>query len=139
MKNYFTISELCESDTARAKSIRNIPFTLEVLDNLHLLITECLNPIRECFGKPIYVNSGYRCAELNKAVGGVATSQHLRGEATDIRGANDAETEQIYNIAKSLGRFDQLLFESNGKGVKWVHLSYKKNGNRGQAIDNYKA
>lgn len=139
MDNYFTISELCASETARAKGIDNTP-TKQITDNLHLLITECLNPIREAYGKPIKVTSGYRCAELNKAVGGKSTSQHLKGYAVDIVGKTDGETKRIFDIAKALWNFDQLLFEYNTRGSKWVHISYvSKDKNRLQAIDNYYA
>lgn len=134
--NYFTIKELCASSTAKKKGIDNTP-TQVICDKLHLLITECLNPIREAYGKPITVSSGYRCPALNKAVGGVATSQHTKGEAADLVGSNEVETLKIYQIAKGLWNFDQLLFESNGK-TKWVHISYKsKKENRLQAVDNY--
>lgn len=134
--NYFTIKELSASTTARAKGIDNTP-SQAVCDKLHLLITECLNPIREAYGKPITVTSGYRCAALNKAVGGKATSQHTKGEAADLVGKTPEETKKIYDIAKALWSFDQLLFESNGKST-WVHISYvSKEKNRLQAIDNY--
>lgn len=137
MTNYFTIKELCGSSTAKAKGIDNTP-TQAICDKLHLLITECLNPIREAYGKPINVTSGYRCAELNKAVGGVSNSQHVKGEAVDLVGKTNEETRRIYEIAKALWNFDQLLFERNGKGSIWVHISYKnKRDNRLQAIDNY--
>lgn len=135
MKNYFDISELTASDTAKAKGINNKP-SIEVCDNLHILIAECLNPIRQAFGKAIRVTSGYRCEKLNKAVGGKLNSQHLKGEAADIVGNTDEETRRIFEIARALGNFDQLLFERSG-AKRWVHISYKKNGNRKQAIDNY--
>lgn len=138
MTNYFTIKELCASTIAKAKGIDNTP-SQAICDKLHLLITECLNPIREAYGKPITISSGYRCPALNKAVGGVATSQHTKGEAVDMVGKTDEETQKIYQIAKALYNYDQLLFESNGK-KKWVHISYVGKGkNRLQAIDNYNA
>jgi hypothetical protein len=135
MRNYFDISELTASDTAKVKGINNTP-NLEVCDRLHLLITECLNPIREAYGKPITVTSGYRCERLNFVVGGKSNSQHIKGEAADLVGKNDEETRRIFEIARALGNFDQLLFERSG-AKRWVHISYKKIGNRKQAIDNY--
>lgn len=135
MTNYFDISELTASDTAKAKGINNKP-SLEVCDNLHILIAECLNPIRQAFGKAIRVTSGYRCEKLNKAVGGKENSQHLKGEAADLIGKTDEETRRIFEIARALGNFDQLLFERSGS-KRWVHISYKKTGNRKQAIYNY--
>ena len=138
MSNYFSIAELTASFTASRFGIDNTP-PKEVADKLQVLISECLNPIREAYGKPIIVTSGYRCEALNKKVGGKPTSQHLRGEAVDIVGANNEETRKIFEVAKRLGRYDQLLYERNSVGKIWVHLSYKREGNRGQCIDDYKA
>lgn len=137
MKNYFTLKEMTESDTARRNVINNTP-NLEVCDRLHLLITECLNPIREAYGKPITVTSGYRCERLNFVVGGKSNSQHIKGEAADLVGKNVEETRKIFEIARRLGNYDQLLYERS-KTARWVHISYKAKGNRKQAIDNYNA
>lgn len=133
---YFSIKELCKSDTAIRKKIDNHP-TPEIENNLKTLIEECLDPIREKYGKPITVTSGYRCDRLNREVGGKSNSQHLKGEAADLVGNTNVKTKEIFDIAKQLGNYDQLLFETNGKGSKWVHISYKKTGNRKQCIDNY--
>ena len=133
---YFSIKELCKSNTAIKNKIDNYP-TPEIERNLTILIEHCLDPIREKFGKPITVTSGYRCEKLNKLVGGKSNSQHLRGEAADLVGNTNVETKEIFEIAKQVGNYDQLLFEINGKGSKWVHISYKKTGNRKQYIDNY--
>ena len=70
MGKYFSIEELCKSDTATEKGIDNTPSS-EVVEKLNMLIDNVLDPLREAYGKPIYVNSGYRCPALNKAVGGV--------------------------------------------------------------------
>lgn len=70
---YFTIAELCKSDTAVRKNIDNSP-TSEIINNLKQLVTYVLDPLREKYGKPIRVNGAYRCPELNKAVGGSKTS-----------------------------------------------------------------
>ena len=102
MSNYFSLEELTASFTASKFGIDNTP-PKEVADKLQILISECLNKIREAYGKPIIVTSGYRCAELNKKVGGKPTSQHLRGEAVDIVGANNEETRKIFEVAKRLG------------------------------------
>ena len=80
---YFTLKELTRSTTATAKGIDNTP-TPEVEKNLTLLVENVLDPLREIYGKPITVNSGYRCPELNKAVGGSKTSDHVKGFAADI-------------------------------------------------------
>lgn len=133
---YFSIKELCKSNTAIKNKIDNHP-TPEIEKNLTILIEHCLDPIREKFGKPITVTSGYRCEKLNKLVGGKPNSQHLKGQAADLVGDTNTKTKEIFEIAKQLGNFDQLLFEKNSKGSIWVHISYKDSGNRKQCIDNY--
>ena len=134
--SYFTIKELSKSSTAEKLGIDNTP-TPEIRAKLNTLIS-ALDKIREQYGKPIFVTSGYRCPMLNKAVGGVNSSQHVKGEAADLVGRNDNETRKIFETAKALGNFDQLLYEKNSKGSIWVHISYKASGNRTMCIDNYK-
>ena len=134
--SYFTIKELSRSSTAEKLGIDNTP-TPEIRAKLNTLIS-ALDKIREQYGKPIIVTSGYRCPELNRAVGGVKSSQHVKGEAADLVGRNDNETRKIFETAKALGNFDQLLYEKNSKGSIWVHISYKASGNRTMCIDNYK-
>lgn len=136
MGKYFSIKELSYSRIAAEKGINNTP-SGDVKRSLELLIDKCLDPIREKYGKPITVSSGYRNYLVNQLVGGKATSQHLKGEASDIVGSSDKETRRIFEIAKELGNYDQLLFERNKKGSVWVHISYKAEGNRKQCIDNY--
>ena len=87
---YFTLSELCNSNTAKKNGINNIPNSTQKA-NLYQLIKNILDPVRECYGAPIYVNSGFRSPEVNKLVGGAANSQHLTGQAADIRGANNTK------------------------------------------------
>ena len=80
---YFTIKELCRSTTADRKGIDNRCGS-DIEANLTALVDNVLDPLREWYGKPIVVNSGYRCPALNKAVGGATTSQHMSGQAADI-------------------------------------------------------
>lgn len=100
---YFTISELTYSTKARELHIDNTPFSYEVVDNLTNLIENLLEPIREAWGKPLNVNSGYRCSALNKAVGGKPTSQHLKGEAVDITAGSKAENKKLFEMIKESG------------------------------------
>ena len=125
MGKYFTIIELCKSDTARARGIDNTP-TEEVKENLQALIENVLDPLREAYGKPISVNSGYRCPELNKVVGGVSNSQHVKGQAADIDVHNTAGNQKLYDYIIQNLTFDQCLWENGGA---WIHVSYKKDGN----------
>ena len=132
---HFTIAELCASDTARARGIDNTPPSGVTLA-LTTLIEKLLDPIREAWGGPITVNSGYRCQKLNAAVGGAVTSQHLRGEAADITVGSPAQNKQLFELIVSLQKegkieFDQLIDESN---YAWVHISYRQGRNRGQVL-----
>lgn len=123
---YFTIPELCKSDTASRLGIENIP-TPEVERNLEALVDNVLDPLREWYGKPININSGYRCPELNKAVGSKSkNSQHMSGQAADIDTNSVAENKKLYEYIKENLEFDQLIDESN---FAWVHVSFRADGN----------
>lgn len=127
---YFTIKELTKSSTAEAKGIDNTP-TPEVERNLTALVDNILDGVREIYGKPITVNSGYRCPELNKAVGGSATSDHVKGFAADITGGSKEENERLFNIIKQNFHFSQLIDEKN---FSWVHVSYNSNNLKNQTL-----
>lgn len=127
---YFTLKELTRSTTATAKGIDNTP-TPEVEKNLTLLVENVLDPLREIYGKPITVNSGYRCPELNKAVGGSKTSDHVKGFAADITGGSKEENECLFNIIKHNFHFKQLIDE---KGFSWVHVSYDPSNLKNQIL-----
>ncbi|MBQ3780594.1 MAG: peptidase M15, partial [Bacteroidaceae bacterium] len=110
---YFTIQELTISNTAQRKGIDNTP-DQKAAAALTALVTNVLDPLREAWGRPIVVNSGYRCPKLNRAVGGVARSQHTKGEAADIRTLSNRrwENEQLFKlIVKMKLPFDQLIDE----------------------------
>lgn len=127
MAEFFTKSELTRSDTARILKIDNTP-TPEALAALDALMWNVLDPIRRMWGKPIIVNSGYRCPKLNAAVGGSATSQHMKGEAADITAGDPAKNKELFDmIAQSAIPFDQLIDEKN---YRWIHVSYRPNGRR---------
>lgn len=131
---YFTIKELVKSSTAEAKGIDNTP-TQEVERNLTALVDNVLDPLREIYGKPITVNSGYRCPELNKAVGGSATSDHVKGFAADITCSNKKENAILLDIIKNTFIFDQLIWEKgNDQYPDWVHVSFNPNRQRKQIL-----
>ena len=123
MSKYFTIAELCKSETADRLGIPNrVPKAL--LPNLQALIDHVLDPLREWYGKPIYVNSGYRCAELNRAVCGVQGSFHVRGMAADIDVHDAEENRKLFDHIKTHLPFTELGWEGGGA---WIHVAYDKN------------
>lgn len=129
MGKYFTINELTKSSTAQRLHIDNNP-TQEVKDNLNKLIDNVLDPLRELYGKPIIVNSGYRCTKLNKAIGGAKNSQHLVGQASDIRTVQNTKesNKELFDLIKnSKLPFDQLINEYD---YNWVHVSYSPRNRR---------
>lgn len=124
---YFTINELCKSETASKHKIDNTP-SAEIITNLTLLVNNILDPLREAWGRPIIVTSGYRCKALNKIVGGVPTSQHQQGQAADISTGSIEENKKLFDLAIKLKLpFDQIIDEY---GYKWVHISYSPRNRR---------
>lgn len=134
---YFTLNELTRSDTASRMKIGNTP-TAEAVKNLTALVDKVLDPVREMYGKPIYISSGYRCPRLNKAVGGVAGSQHKTGQAADIQQVKkiiqngkevtvvDHEANRrVFKLIEENFDFDQLLWENGGR---WIHVSFRADG-----------
>ncbi|MBR1781889.1 MAG: peptidase M15 [Bacteroidales bacterium] len=96
-------------------------------ENIEGLVSAVLDPVRERLGKAIYVNSGYRCSKHNLKVGGAKASQHIKGEAADIR---CEDNEQLKRLIKEQGVFDQMIVYST-----FVHVSYKRvGGNRHQVL-----
>lgn len=127
---YFTIEELTRSATATTRGIDNTP-TPEIKANLERLVDKVLDGLREIYGKPITVNSGYRCPELNKAVGGSKTSDHVKGFAADLTGGSKQENEKIFNIIRDNFAWTQLI---NERDFSWVHVSYNPNRLRKQVL-----
>lgn len=131
---YFTISELTRSATATRLDIKNDPPQAIVM-NLKFLVEMLLDPLREAYGKPIYVNCGYRCPELNMAVGGAKNSQHLTGMAADIHVKGESNAV-LYNVVKRCRLpFDQLILEKGTiRNPQWVHVSVSRTNNRGEVL-----
>lgn len=129
---HFTLAELTYSDTAQARRINNQPNRAQS-DSLVALTENVLDPLRERYGRPIQVNSGFRGSALNRAVGGAATSQHLKGEAADITVGSRSGNKQLFDIIRKELDFDQLINEQN---YSWVHVSYRADGrNREQVLN----
>lgn len=114
---HFTIEELTRSTTATQFGIDNSP-SQESTANMRRLTETVLDPARERLGKPIYVNSGYRCPELNRKVGGVANSYHLQGRAADLD-TRTGDNRRLYEILRQLPH-TELIWEQGGK---WIHVA----------------
>ena len=122
---HFTIEELCASQTAKAKGISNTP-NMQQMINLVYLTAYVLEPLRVAMGEPIKIGSGFRCQQLNKAVGGVTNSQHMKGQAADICIDGDIKKgKKWFAYIRDHLPFDQLIWEKNPKtGNYWVHVSF---------------
>lgn len=132
MARYFTLGEMCKSDTALANNIENTPTDQTTIGRINALMEECLDKVREMWGKPIGVNSGYRSPELNRAVGGAKNSQHIKGEAADITTGSKENNRKLFDlIVASDIPFDQLIDESD---YRWLHISYCIDYNRKQVL-----
>lgn len=127
LSKHFTLSEFTKSQTAQRKGIANTPNSGEI-EAMRLLCEKVLEPVREHFGKPVVLSSGFRSAKLNSAIGGSKTSQHRKGEAADfeIPGLSN------YDVAEWMWRnlnYDQLILEFHTAGDPnsgWIHVSYRK-------------
>lgn len=119
----FTLEELLRSATASRLEIPNTP-SVSVTHNLILLCNHILQPLRNAYGKPIIVNSGYRSQALNQAIGGAKNSQHMSGQAADIKGSGGSipqENRRLFELIQRLNLpFDQLIDEKN---YSWIHVS----------------
>ena len=131
ISEHLSLSELIRSDSAKRLGVTNMP-TAEHIINLKALAENIFEPIRAHFRCPIYISSGYRSAELNKALNGAKSSQHLKGEAIDIDmdgSSNGVTNAMVYDFIITKLDFDQVIWEhGNTENPAWVHVSYKKNG-----------
>ena len=100
---YFSLDELCASATAQREGIDNRP-TESAYHLLHVLVDQLLDPIREAWGEPIVVSSGYRCKELNALVGGAKNSHHMLGCAADLIAGNKTDHRRLFNLIQQMQR-----------------------------------
>ena len=131
---YFSIAELCRSNTAVRLGIDNSPSEI-VRVNLEALVENVLDPLRAKWGAPIIVTSGYRCPALNKAVGGATSSQHMIGMAADIHTLSDSRADNMRLLRLLLNSgivVDQVISENiDAQGrPDWIHVSYNRISNR---------
>lgn len=122
---YFTIAELCASATAERYHIDNTPGLVEE-ENLRALVANVLDPLREMYGRPIYVSSGFRSQLLNMKIRGADNSQHLYGQAADIYCKNSLDNARLFELIAKYLPFDQLIWEKGNLAYPdWVHVSWK--------------
>lgn len=138
----FSYKEFEKSEVADQKHICNVIVSIDVRDSIKALVDEVLQPLRDAWGKPLAVNSGFRCRELNEEVGGVPTSQHRKGEAADICPFGVRNGKGDINVVTELARlavklklpFDQMILYPT-----FVHFSHKLTGEqRGQICYNWR-
>jgi zinc D-Ala-D-Ala carboxypeptidase len=146
ISKHLSLAEVIRSESAKRKGINNMP-TAEHLENFKLLAEKVFEPIRAHFGVPIFISSGYRSAELNKAIGGagkivngvyVPSSQHCKGEAIDIdMDGSDSEVtnKMVFDFIVDNLDWDQIIHEfGTDSNPDWVHVSYTKGKNRKQKL-----
>ena len=134
----FSYAEFEKTDVS-GMQVKNTITSVDVRDSIKELVDTVIQPLRDAWGSSLAINSGYRCPEVNQAVGGVPTSQHSRGEAADVcpfgrNGSGNIDTiRQLAQKASELKLpFDQMILYPT-----FVHLSHKKNGiQRGQILYN---
>lgn len=127
LSEHFALREFVVSRTAMVNNIDNQPSEVEI-ERLRALCTHVLEPLRRRFGV-IRVTSGYRCLELNRRVGGVSRSQHMRGEAADLHVGSSETGRKMYAYIVEELDYDQVLFERSADGrAQWLHVSYTTTG-----------
>ena len=135
LSNNFTLNELTKSQTATRKGIDNEPGTAEIENLIHLAKT-ILQPVREHFGKPVMISSGYRSPALCEAIGSSAKSQHAKGEAADFE-IHGVDNKELANWIKENCEFDQLILEfyiDGDPNSGWVHCSVSKTAPRRERL-----
>ena len=132
---------MLKSRTATRLGLSNSP-NEEHVKNMQALAENIFQPLRDYFGVPIHISSGYRSEALNKAIGGSKSSQHCKGEAMDIDrdGYSQPDNAQIFEYIKNNLDFDQMIWEfGTQKNPEWVHVSHKRDGkNRAELLVAYK-
>lgn len=135
LSEHLDLSEVTRSDMAKRRGLSNMP-TPEHIENFKILAENIFEPIRKHFGVPIFVSSGYRSKELNTAIGGASSSQHLLGQALDIDmdgTKNGVTNKMVFDYIKANLNFDQLINEFD---YSWVHVSYNPSGKQRKQILN---
>jgi len=128
ISHHFTLEELTASQTATRLGFKEQFEPSNVVVNNLTTLCRTLEKVREIWGGPLHISSGYRCPRLNKAIGGSATSSHMEGEAADIDLGSREKNQQLYQKILDVGiEFDQLINEYN---FSWVHISFRYKNRR---------
>jgi hypothetical protein len=130
VSDHITYSEATQSPTAIRFGIGNTP-TDHQLFAMRIVASVCFEPLRKWYGKPIKINSFFRCTLLNQKVGGSSTSQHCKGEAIDISAGSKAENKKLFDWCKANLVFDQLINEYD---YTWIHISFSQGQNRNMVL-----
>lgn len=135
LSKHLSLAEVTRSESAKRLGISNMP-TEQHIKNFKLLAEKVFEPIREHFGRPIHISSGYRSQALNSAIGGSLSSQHCQGEALDLdMDGTDITNKQVFDFIKDNLEFDQLIWEFGTKdNPDWVHVSYESTGKQRKQI-----
>jgi len=135
LSKHFSLEEMTKSSTASRMGIDNTP-NEEQIENLKAICENILEPLREYYeSRPITITSGFRCPALSKAIGSSENSQHCKAEAVDFEIAGFDNREVAAHIKNNFD-FDQLISEyyTGVPDSGWIHVSYKKSGNRKQSL-----
>jgi hypothetical protein len=130
ISKHITYDEATVSPTSLRFGIKNYP-TSEQLLSMQTVANNCFEHLREWYGKPIKINSFFRCDELNKKVGGAIGSQHSKGEAIDMSAGTKEENKKLFDWCKLNLKFDQLINEFD---YSWIHISFRAGANRNQTL-----
>ena len=125
----FSLNEFISSETALRRGIDNTP-SAEVLANLKALCENIMQPLRDWYGKPINITSGYRSPALNRAIKGAANSDHMRGQAVDFTLPKE-DYPKVFDWLRNNVQFTQIIDEF---GFSWIHISYDAKNLKKQAL-----
>ena len=142
LSKYVSLAEVTRSDTAKRRGIDNSP-TPEHLENLKVICEEVFDKVRDYFGVPLFISSGYRSAALNKAIKGSKSSDHCNGRALDLDQdghGNGVRNKDVFNYIKDHLEFDQLILEHRRADgdCDLVHVGYRKGANRKKVLEAYR-
>ena len=126
LTEHFKLEEFTRSETAARKGLDNTPNKTQIAA-LKQLCKKVLEPYRDLVEKPVIISSGYRCPELNRLVGGAKNSQHMKGEAADLRMNSYKDAMLCAAWLLNNTDFDQILIETSNHRTYWVHVSCKLN------------